>query len=183
MSARRAKIAGNQSGRVAGRRANDVTTAVNSFRRLLRELRVVARRTEETTGLSAAQLFVLSAVGESSGCSINEVAAATMTDRSSAAAIVDRLVSAGYLIREKSEGDRRRASIVLTSRGRRAIRTASPAPTTLLVRGLSKIRPNQLRELTRGVLALTRAMGIAEEPPRMLFEDGRDRMGRQARAR
>jgi DNA-binding MarR family transcriptional regulator len=159
---------------------NDVTTAVNSFRRLLRELRVAARHTEEATGLSAAQLFVLSAVAESSGCSINDVAEATMTDRSSAAAIVDRLVSSGYLSREKSDDDRRRASIVLTARGRGATRRAAPAPTTLLVRGLSRLRPNQLRDLTRGLLSLTRAMGIAEEPPHMLFEDGHGRRTRAA---
>lgn len=150
----------------------DIADAVDAFRRILRELRVVARRTELATGLSAAQMFVLSAVDVAPGCSINDLAASTMTDRSSVATIVDRLVEIGHVTREASDDDRRRASISLTARGRRAVSTAeSPAPTTLLIQGLQKLPHAQLRELARGLVALTTEMGIANQPAAMLFED------------
>ena len=152
----------------------DIADAVDAFRRILRELRVVARRTELATGLSAAQMFVLSAVDGAPGCSINYLANATMTDRSSVATIVDRLVETGHVTREASGDDRRRASISLTARGRRAVATAeSPAPTTLLIEGLEKLTPTGLRELARGLAALTAQMGIADQPAAMLFEDAR----------
>lgn len=151
---------------------SDVGDAVDAFRRILRELRVVARRTELATGLSAAQMFVLSAVDAAPGCSINDLAMATMTDRSSVATIVDRLVDTGHMIREASGDDRRRASISLTARGRRAVATAaSPAPTTLLIQGLGSLPEAQLHQLTRGLVALTTQMGIADQPAAMLFED------------
>jgi len=178
MTAARGKVSRRRRRQRAGRpKRQTVTTALNAFRRLMRELRLSARKTEKNTGLSAAQLFVLSAAEQSSGCSINDVAEATMTDRSSVAAIVDRLVTSGHLKRTKSKDDRRRASIVLTARGRRAAQSASPAPTTLLIRGLTAMPPAQLRALRSGLDALTRAMGIADHPARMLFEEEHPRPG------
>jgi DNA-binding MarR family transcriptional regulator len=153
---------------------SDIADAIDAFRRILRELRVVARRTELATGLSAAQMFVLSAVDVAPGCSINDLAKATMTDRSSVATIVDRLVDTGHLKRQASGDDRRRASIALTARGQRAVSTAeSPAPTALLIQGLETLPPARLRELARGLAALTSGMGIADQPAAMLFEDAR----------
>ena len=152
----------------------DIADAVDAFRRVLRELRVVARRTELATGLSAAQMFVLASADAAPGCSINDLAKATMTDRSSVATIVDRLVESRHVTRAASGDDRRRAAISLTARGRRAVRTAeSPAPTALLIQGLETLRPAQLHELARGLAALTTGMGIADQPAAMLFEDSR----------
>ncbi len=117
-------------------------------------------------------MFVLSAVAAKPGASINDVARATMTDRSSAAAIVDRLVELGYATRTAAGDDRRRASVALTSRGRSAVTSAaSPAPTALLIEGLEQLPASQRRSLARGLVALTRAMGIADQPAPMLFED------------
>jgi len=150
---------------------DDVTTAVDAFRRILRELRVAARKTELATGLSAAQTFVLDAVNSAPGCSLNSVAALTLTDRSSVGAIVDRLVDERYLTRTQAQEDRRRASLKITERGRRAIREASPPPTTLLVEGIRALAPADRAALARAMVLLTEKMEIAEEPARMLFED------------
>jgi DNA-binding MarR family transcriptional regulator len=148
-----------------------VAVSVDAFRRILRELRLQARRTEASMGLSAAQSFVLSAIVASPDCSVNEVADATMTDRSSAAAIVQRLVELGYASRERSSEDRRRAAIAITAKGRRALRKAPPAPTVLLVQALHRLPAAERARLAAGLLALTHEMGIAHEPAGMLFDD------------
>jgi DNA-binding MarR family transcriptional regulator len=173
------------AGRIEGRSSskggtpNHIGMSVDAFRRILRELRVVARKTELATGLSAAQRFVLAAVAETPGCSVNDIAEATMTDRSSAAAIVDRLVENGYVTREQAGDDKRRASIGLTARGRRAATKTAPPPTALLVNGLKALDASQLRELAEGLDALTRAMGIADQPAGLLFEDAKPRRARR----
>jgi len=148
-----------------------VNMSVDAFRRILRELRVAARQTELATGLSAAQAFVLSAIAASPGCSVNEIARSTMTDRSSVASIVERLARYGYITRAQSGDDRRRASIMITPRGRRASERSAPAPMSLLVAGLEKLSAVQVRGLARSLVALTKAMGIADEQPRFLFEE------------
>lgn len=152
-------------------RAADVEESVDAFRRILRALRRAARRTELTTGLSAAQLFVLTTVDSAPGSSMNDIAAATMTDRSSVAAIVDRLVELRHVTREQAAHDRRRAQISITARGRRAIADAAPAPTMLLIAGLQSLPPAPLRALAQSLTMLTHHMGIATEPAEMLFED------------
>jgi DNA-binding MarR family transcriptional regulator len=144
-------------------------------------LRRAARRTELTTGLSAAQTFVLNAVEGAPGCSLNDVAAMTMTDRTSVAAIVERLVDERYLKRAQAEDDRRRASLTVTARGQRAVRESPPPPTILLVDAIRALSPSDRRALSRGLWMLTERMGVADEPAGMLFDDGRANGARKRR--
>src|SRR5678809_1309567 len=81
---------------VTGDEDQDVIRSVDAFRRILRELRLHARKAELASGLSASQAFVLAMIAERPGASVNEIADATMTDRSSAAAVLDRLTCLLY---------------------------------------------------------------------------------------
>ncbi len=163
---------------------DDVAVAVDAFRRILRELRRAARKTELATGLSAAQTFVLNAVEAAPGCSLNDVAATTMTDRTSVAAILEKLVDERYIKRVQAEDDRRRASLTITARGQRAIGNAAPPPTTLLVDALRALPVADRASLASGLSALTDRMGITDEPAGMLFDDDRtDRAARKRRSR
>lgn len=162
-------------------KSDDVATAVDAFRRILRALRRAARKTELTTGISAAQTFVLNAVDSAPGCSLNDVAALTMTDRTSVAAIIERLLEGRYVVRAQADDDRRRASLTITPRGQRAIREAAPPPTTLLVEAIRALSAADREGLSRGLSALTDRMGVADEPAGMLFEDERATRGKKRR--
>ncbi len=148
-----------------------IAVSVDGFRRILRELRIIARKTETATGLSAAQLFVLSTIADQPGASVNDIADATMTDRTSAAAVVERLVRPGFAVREQAPDDRRRAAISITPLGRRAMRRTLPPPTAVLVAGIRALHEGDRRALARGMTALVRAMGIADVPAGMLFDE------------
>ena len=132
----------------------------------------MARKGELSTGLSAAQAFVLSVLVERPGASVNELAESTLTDRSSVAAVVDRLVAQGFVVREQSPNDRRRASVSITPTGRRAMRrAASPPPTVALINAIQALDSEDRRSLAAGLTALARAMGVDRGPSGMLFED------------
>jgi DNA-binding MarR family transcriptional regulator len=149
----------------------DLAASVDALRRILRELRLIARKGELTTGLSPAQAFVLTVVADREGLSVGDIAGATMTDRSSAAAVIDRLVERGFADRARSSADRRRAVITATPLGRRALkRTASP-PTIVLIDAVRRLGDGDRRALARGLTALTVSMNIAHQPAGMLFED------------
>ena len=159
----------------SGKRAPDrssIVTSVDSIRRVLRALRIAARDTLATAGLSAAQLFVLRALIDGETASLSDLAERTMTDRTSVTAVVDRLVLRGLVTKGTSDEDRRRASIRITAKGRTVLRRAPRPPTSLLVDALERVEPAELKRLERGLRALTRAMGIDGEPAEMLFEDG-----------
>jgi DNA-binding MarR family transcriptional regulator len=170
--------------RLPQRTESDVAASVNAFRRVLREIRVMARKGELSTGPSPAQNFVLSVLVESPGASVNELAEATLTDRSSVAAVVDRLVDQGYAVREQSADDRRRASVSITAMGRRAMRqAASPPPTVALIHAIRSLGRDEQRSLAAGLTALARAMGVDQHPAGMLFEDAAPRGRRSATRR
>ena len=141
---------------------------VHEVRRLERGLRLAARRVDRETGLSAAQLFVLEHLDGSSGVSVNDLARQTFTDRSSVAAVVDRLVAGGLATRGVSARDRRRAEVRITRAGRAVLAKAPPPPTDLLLHGLSGMSRDAVTRLHRTLAALNHVLGFEEE--RMLFE-------------
>ena len=149
----------------------ELALSVDALRRILRELRVFARKSELAAGLSAAQVFVLTTLAAGDRLSINDVASATMTDRSSVASVVDRLVELGYVEREQSPSDRRRADLSITARGRQALRRSAPPPTSLLIDAIRAMPAADRRSLAHGLTALVQAMGIEDGPAGMLFEE------------
>jgi DNA-binding MarR family transcriptional regulator len=144
----------------------------NAVRRILRELRLSAMATQSSLGVSSAQLFVLKHLAElGTSASITELAAETLTDRSSVAAVVDRLVERGLVMRSQSVTDRRRASIQLTETGAKMAAGASPSPMDLLLAALARLQDGELRALADSLTRLVSAMGLEATPAEMLFED------------
>lgn len=158
-------------------------SAVVSIRRIVQALRLASQRTQAQAGISAAQLFVLQQLGTDNGLSLNELAARTFTDRSSVAAVVDRLGARGFIERSVDPSDRRRAAVHLTPAGRRVIERAPDAPTTMLVAALNKMEPRERATLAVSLRQLTAALGIADSTAPMLFADSARRVESRGSAR
>ena len=159
--------------RADGRDGADPATAaaVDAVRRIVRLLRQAARQTETRAGLSAAQLFVLSALAETPAASLTELARRTLTDRTSAAAVVARLEARGLVRRTPSAEDRRRSTVAITAAGRTVLKRAPEPPTARLIAGLRALPPARRRQLADALVELTERLGIAHGPSVMLFED------------
>lgn len=155
----------------ADRRRRDVTISLHALRRVVRALRLAAARTEQATGLSPAQLFVLQAVHTEPGSSLSEIATRTMTDRTSVAAVVSRLADRGLVERRRADSDRRRVEIVPTARARSTLGRAPHAPTHALLEAMDSLSDRDMHHLALGLSRLVRAMGVADEPAGMFFED------------
>lgn len=151
-------------------RADRVAAAVDAFRRVVRVLRVAARQAEHR-GLSPAQLFVLGQIGDRPKQSLTELAARTLTDRTSVAGMVERLAGRGLVRRVAGKEDRRRVEIVLTAAGKRLLANAPESPTEHLLDGLEQLDDPVLDQLANGLGALVQAMRAGDGPATMLFED------------
>jgi DNA-binding MarR family transcriptional regulator len=145
---------------------------VDALRRILRALRVSAGTTQATLGISAAQLFVLQALAGGEACSISQLAERTLTDRSSVAAVVDRLAAQSLVQRATARDDRRRAEVRITSGGERLLAGAAPSPTSLVLAALRHLPAEDVRALADSLTELAHAMGLDATPATMLFEDG-----------
>jgi DNA-binding MarR family transcriptional regulator len=155
--------------------------ALNSFRRIFRELRVSATRTQIASGLSAAQLFTLDKVASAPSSSFTELAQRTMTDRTSVRAAIRRLHEKKLVTIKSSPIDRRRTVVSITPAGRRILRKAPRTPADELLSALTSMSNAELRQLTRSLERLVQAMGITGAPATLLFDDSEDRTRRKAR--
>ena len=154
-------------------RHHEELTIINAFRRILRLLRLTAVGIQAEVGISAAQLYVLRQLAaDKDGASIGELAQQTLTDRSSVASVVDRLVASGFADRSVSEEDRRRAEVRITPAGLELVSQSAPPPTSRLVAALETFPDEELVTLARGLDALVHAMGLDATAAPMLFEDG-----------
>jgi DNA-binding MarR family transcriptional regulator len=148
-----------------------VTSILDSFRRIIRTLRVASRATEKEFGLSAAQLFVLHALANSPALSLNEVAERTRTHQSSVSVVVQRLVERGLVARDPVPGDARRMALSLTPAARQLIVDAPDAPSERLISALERMTPTARTRLATTLARLVAELGADEGPAAMLFED------------
>lgn len=151
--------------------AAELSAAVDAVRRLIRGLRLAEQRTRAATGMSAAQLFVLTQLRDTDGLSLTELAEGTLTDRTSVSAVVERLARDGWVRSERDSRDRRRMIVRITPAGRRRLAAAPQPPTVQLIAALRRLEPHQRRGLTSHLVALLDAMGLADAPATMLFEE------------
>ena len=157
-----------------GRTRSDasVRDALEAVRRLVRALRTGANRAHETAGISSAELFILRALEEGGpAASLNELAARTFTDQSSASPVVDRLRRRRLVRCQRAAADGRRLTIELMDSGRALLERAPAAPQAGVVTALRRIPENQRVALARGLQRLVEEMGLAHLEAAMLFED------------
>jgi DNA-binding MarR family transcriptional regulator len=161
-----------------------LSTVLDAFRRILRSLRIAAGETQARYQVSAAQLFILAELHKAGEpLSIRELAERTMTDRSSVADVVDRLVANGYATRGWSAADRRRAEIEITNAGERLARSAPPAPISRLIAGLRGLSEPELQRFARSMSRLLDEMDLEpEESNGLVYENGNGR-SRNGKAR
>ncbi len=164
-----------------------VSPGLNALRRIVRALRLSARRAERELGLSGAQLFVLQQLGERPAESVNDLAERTRTHQSSVSVVVRRLVERGLVARRPCPEDARRVGLELSGAGRALLRRSRPAAQVALIRAMGRLPARQQRLLGSLLHRLVREMGLAGSPASMMFTESEGQDGatspRTSRAR
>lgn len=153
-------------------------TSDAELRGIMRAIRVLvailgqsARTVEQRTGVTNAQLFVLQYLSDSGAHSINDIAAAALTQQSAASVVVTRLQRGRLVTRVRSLEDARRVEVAITASGRRLLRNAPASPTTRLLEALRQVPAAKRRALGAGLTSLLALLGTDDSSePVMLFE-------------
>lgn len=151
----------------------EVDTILDDLRRVVAALRQASRAAEMRVGLSAAQLFVLRTLADVDTLSLNEIAARTHTHQSTVSEVVQRLLKRRLLKRTRAKSDGRRLALSVTPAGRKLLERAPGAAQERLIAALARLPAAKRRQLANGMGALVTEMGLADEAPRMLFEEPR----------
>jgi DNA-binding MarR family transcriptional regulator len=154
---------------------------LDAIRRIVQALRESSREAEKRVGLSGAQLFVLQALEESPGLSLNDLAERTRTHQSSVSAVVTRLTRERLVERRTADGDARRAEIHLSVRGRSRLHRAPRTAQERLIAAVDALPPADRRQLAATLDRLVDGMGLAKQRPAMMFDEpARQKAGRRA---
>ena len=149
----------------------DSQRILDSVRRLVQLLRLSDRAAQARVGLSAAQLFVLSELGKDDVLSLKDLAERTRTDQSSVSVVVARLVSAGFVTRDRSEEDARRLVLTLTRSGRAVLQRAPAIAQERLLEAVDGLPATARRQFADTFAKMIDAMGAEKGVPPMLFEE------------
>ena len=166
----------------------DCATALRGIRSLIAALSQSARRVEQRTGITNAQLFLLREIAASDGSTVNELAAKAMTGQNTVSSVLTRLESKRLVARQRANADGRVVRVALTSPGRRLLRRAPEPVTARLLDLLCNLSPSDLRTVCRALDVLNTGLGLeAGAEAAMLFEADANararRPGRRAKGR
>jgi len=132
---------------MSGSRNETVSRIIETSIYLQTESRRLAKEQCARHGITATQLNVLKmlqAIGELSLSELSKKMAAT---NSTVTGIVDRMVTAGLVVREQSADDRRVWKIKLTTQGRAIAKKLDIAPWEILRAALEALPPAELQVL------------------------------------
>jgi DNA-binding MarR family transcriptional regulator len=149
---------------------------MDSFRRIVHALRS-SHRAAADVALTGAQLFVLTTLGGSrKPMSVGELAERTRTDQSTVSVVAGRLVERGLIRRVRSTVDSRRVELSLTARGKTILKKI---PATVAQRkladALGQLPAAEAAALSRTLKKVVEAMGEADAPARMLFDESAEK--------
>lgn len=123
------------------------------FVRLNRRLSSAIAAELRAIGLSIPQFDLLSTLTEQEGATQQDLAARLYVTKGNVSGLVDRLVEAGLVERRALPGDRRSHALHLTAEGRALAEKGIAAQRAYVERTLGRLRPGDLRDLERLVLA------------------------------
>ena len=158
---------------MASHTSDDTTRVVTALRALVQVLRTGAGEATRRTGLSSAQLFVLSKLADAPAPSVNALARRVHAHQSSVSVVVDLLAKRGLVARAPDPADRRRRTIALTAKGRTLLRRAPDTVQSHLVQAIAALPGPKRRSLRAGLEAVVTTIGGPSRPA-LFLEAGSD---------
>ncbi len=158
---------------MASHTPNDTTRVVTALRALVQLLRTGAGEATRRTGLSSAQLFILSKLADAPAPSVNALARRVHAHQSSVSVVVELLVRRALVARAPDPADRRRRTIALTPKGRTLLRRAPKTVQSDLVRAIAALPPGRRRVLRSALEGVVLSIGGPTRPG-LFLEGGSD---------
>lgn len=149
----------------------DAHSVLNSFRCLVKSLRLADRAGLKEYGLGASQLYVLHELKRDAPLSINDLANRMATDQSTVSVVVAKLIDKGFVTRERSEADARRLDLTLTAKGHLTVRKLPPPIQHLIIDGVQRLPRGRAKALAESLQEICDVLGIRDEHPPMLMDD------------
>ncbi|GAB3257987.1 MarR family winged helix-turn-helix transcriptional regulator [Chitinimonas naiadis] len=131
---------------------------LKQFRVIFKSVRKHFQSIEDTLAISGSQLWALSAIGETPGLRVTELAKAMSLHQSTASNLIEKLVEQGLVRRERSSSDGRSIRLHISETGKAKLATAPGPVKGLLPDALEKLPHGTLRDLHQNLNVLLSTM-------------------------
>jgi DNA-binding MarR family transcriptional regulator len=129
----------------------DAVEIANRLRPVLLHLNRHLRREVHALGVSPGQVSILSALSDTPGIGVADLAAREGTSVPSMSVHIDRLETAGLVARRSDEVDRRRVGLTVTAAGKRVLNAVRSRRTAWLATRLQMLSPDQLEAVDAAI--------------------------------
>lgn len=145
-----------------------IADIIDNVRRIFQILNEQSKKIERETGLTGPQLWTIKAIDESSPVRVLDLARRIYLHPATVVGILDRLETRGYLLRKRSEEDRRVVWVELTEKGKDLLSSAPEVAQGLLASGLETLGEGKLRDINHGLIQLVEIFGAQTVPPQLI---------------
>jgi DNA-binding MarR family transcriptional regulator len=137
------------------------------LRQIIRAIDLRSKRLVKQFGLTGPQLFILQETSRAVQTTASELARASSLSQATVTGILDRLEKRGLIVRQRSQSDRRRIHVSISSTGEDLLESAPPVMQESFIEqfdGLPDWEQHMILSSLRRIVALTDARQKATEP-------------------
>jgi DNA-binding MarR family transcriptional regulator len=136
---------------------------LRSFRVIYGSVRQHFRSVQKSCGISGSQLWILHEVRKAPDIGVSDLAARLSIHQSTGSLLVEKLVRAGMLKKNKSNTDQRRVGLHLTAKGKRCVQRAPGPPEGVLPEAIADLSQAQARALLNSLRAVAAQLDVSAD--------------------
>ena len=135
-----------------------ISEIMQSLRRIIKTLQDYSHEVSGQFGITGPQLWALKIIRENGGLSLGDLSQRMYVHPSTISGLMDRLEKKGYVIRDRSQEDRRVVQVELTPRGNRLAKKAPNPIQGRMIYGLRRVKKEELQRIRDSVQTLVDIM-------------------------
>ncbi len=148
-----------------------ISEIMQSLRRIIKSLQDYSQTVSNHFGITGPQLWALKTISQTGSLRLGELSEGMYLHPSTVSGVVDRLEKKGYVVRNRTDKDRRIVKVGLTPKGRILVRKTPNPVQGRMIYGLRELKREKL-DLIRGSLQdLVRMMEAQDLKVTFFFDE------------
>jgi MarR family transcriptional regulator, organic hydroperoxide resistance regulator len=135
-----------------------ISEIMQSLRRIIKSLQDYSQTVYSHFGITGPQLWALKTISKRGSLSLGELSKGMYLHPSTVSGVVDRLEKKGYVVRDRTEKDRRVIKVQLTPKGKLIVKKAPNPVQGRMIYGLRKLKKEKLILIYESIQELVRIM-------------------------
>ncbi len=148
-----------------------ISEIMQSLRRIIKSLQDYSQTVSNHFGITGPQLWALKTINQTGSLRLGELSKGMYVHPSTVSGVVDRLEKKGYVVRNRTDRDRRIVKVGLTPKGKILVRRAPNPAQGRMIYGLRKLKKEKLDLICGSLRDLVRIMEAQDLKVTFFFDE------------